>query len=590
MANKYRTHTCGELRGADAGKRVRLSGWVESLRRHGGVAFASLRDRYGVTQLRLDTSKPLWNVFANLTRESVVCVSGLVQARPSDARNPNMKTGEIEVAVEEVEVLSAVSSSLPFEIKEAKSVEPAVRFKYRYLEMREGSLIETLVFRHRLFSKIREFLSSEGFVEVETPCLTRSTPEGARDYLVPSRVHAGKFYALPQSPQLFKQLLMVGGLDKYFQIARCFRDEDLRADRQPEFTQLDVEMAFVEEEDVYDLVEHLICFVVEQTVGERLKRPFKRISYEDALLRYGSDAPDIRFGMEISDLSDIAAKSKSEILLSVLEKKGVVRGLCVNAALSRKELSLAEEVVKSCGAKGILHFHIEADGVRSPFAKFFDSVALDALKNRFDAKAGDTILVVADEERPAQTALGYLRKHLAQRLNIPRNPRLSFLWVVDWKLVELDEEGVLTNLHHPFTSPHPDDLERLESEPLSVRARAYDIVLNGSELGGGSIRIHNPDIQMRILKLLGLDEKTARDRFGFLLDALKSGAPPHGGIALGLDRFTAFLLGFDSITDVIAFPKTRQATCPLTDSPNEVTEEQLRDLHISIVKEKNSLS
>jgi len=582
MANRYRTHTCGELRGTDEGKKVRLSGWLESIRRHGGVAFASLRDRYGVTQLRIDTSKSVWRVFENLPRESVVCVEGIVSRRPKDALNPNMKTGEIEIVVESSEVLSTCGA-LPFEIKDCKTVDQSLRFKYRYLEMREGTLIEALMFRHKVFSKIREFLNDEGFVEVETPCLTRSTPEGARDYLVPSRLHVGKFYALPQSPQLFKQILMVGGVDKYYQIARCFRDEDLRADRQPEFTQLDIEMSFVEEEDIYDLVERLLQFVVKETTGETIEKPFRRIRFEDALQRYGSDAPDIRFGLEIVDASDIAAKSTSEILLGALEKKGVVLGLCVTGAqLSRKNLTTMEEVVKSCGAKGILHFYVEEEGMRSPLAKFFSPDGLKLLKERFGAKVGDTILLVADNEKTARTALGYLRRHLAQELKLPKSLKYSFLWVVDWKLMELDEQGKLSTLHHPFTSPHPDDLGLLESDPLRVRARAYDVVFNGLELGGGSIRIHEQEIQSRIFRLLGLDKQTVRERFGFLLDAFKMGAPPHGGIALGLDRFVALLLGYDSITDVIAFPKTRQATCPLTDSPNEVTKEQLRDLNISL--------
>jgi len=581
MKNKYRTHTCGELRRNDVGREVRLCGWLESLRHHGGVAFGRLRDRYGMTQLRIDTASEVGKVFDGVTRESVLLVEGLVEERPENQRNPEMETGDVEVVVRSVEVLSE-AEPLPFEIKEAETVRESIRLKYRYLQMREGKLLEALLFRHRLINKVREFLNEEGFIEVETPILTRSTPEGARDYLVPSRINIGKFYALPQSPQLFKQLLMCGGLDRYYQIARCFRDEDLRADRQPEFTQLDIEMSFVEEEDVQSLVERLFCFIMSEVMGERIERPFPRLDVAEAIRRFGTDAPDLRYALEIVDATDVVARSNANIFLKVVDGGGVARGLRIKGVhLSRKEVNSFEEVVKSCGAKGLAFFHIEKGRLRSPLAKFFDDDVAEALVERFDGRDGDTLLLVADEEEVVQTALGVLRREVAQRVGIEKEASFCFLWVVGWNMFEQGDEG-LAVLHHPFTQPHPDDVEFLEEEPLRARARAYDIVLNGAELGGGSIRINDPDLQLRILRLLGIDERTAMERFGFLLDALRLGAPPHGGIAIGLDRVVAQLLGRDAINDVIAFPKTRTAFCPLTSSPAPVDEEQLKELHIRL--------
>lgn len=580
MSNSYRTHTCGELRLSDAGKEVSLCGWLESIRHHGRVLFARLRDRYGMTQLRVDVNSSAWRVFEEVQRESVLRVSGIVEERPRNQRNPQMATGDIEVSVKNAEVLSE-ASPLPFEIKEADSVRESVRLKYRYLQMREGRLPEALLFRHRLITKIRDFLNGEGFIEVETPILTRSTPEGARDYLVPSRMSAGRFYALPQSPQLFKQLLMCGGMDKYYQIARCFRDEDLRADRQPEFTQLDIEMSFVNEEDVQDLVERLFCFLFSELKGEKLKRPFMRLNVKEALRLYGTDAPDLRYGIEIVDATEVLSRSDVEIFLRVIRAGGVVRGIKVpKTRLSRKQITSFEDAVKSCGAKGLAHFYVDGETLRSPLAKGLDSSATEGLIERFCAVSGDTILLVADDEKVAQTALGVLRCSVAERLNLQKGTENYFLWVVGWNMFEEDDEGRLTVLHHPFTSPHPDDIDLLKKEPLSVRARSYDIVLNGAELGGGSIRINDPELQLNILHLLGMDEKTAEERFGFLLEALRYGAPPHGGIAIGLDRVVAQLLGRDTINDVIAFPKTRTGFCPLTSSPAAVEEEQLKELHI----------
>jgi aspartyl-tRNA synthetase len=581
-----RTHTCGELAGGDVGADVVLNGWVESVRDHGGLRFIDLRDRYGFTQVVFGNDPAYEETVRGVRGEYVLSVQGTVRRRPPGMENPKIATGEIEVVARDCQVLNPARTP-PIEIAESGTAEPSeeVRLKHRFLDLRRRKVQAILVLRHRIVRAIREFMDGEGFIDVETPCLTRSTPEGARDFLVPSRLQSGRFFALPQSPQLFKQLLMISGLDRYYQIVRCFRDEDLRADRQPEFTQLDIEMSFVKEDDVMSLIDRLLAHVVREVHGREVPHPFPRLPYQEAMARYGSDKPDTRFGLEIQDLTDAACQTEFRVFKSVVDGGGKVRGLRVEArhGISRQEIDGAEPFVKQFGVRGLAWLRFDADGTRGSIAKFVGEDGARRLREASGCDTGDVLFLVADRDAAALPALGQLRLELGTRWKLADPGRMDFLWVVDFPLLEWDaEEKRWTACHHPFTSPRDADLERLESDPGAVSARAYDIVLNGRELGGGSIRIHRQDVQERVFRAIDLGEEEARRKFGFLLDALSFGAPPHGGIALGLDRLVMLLAGADSLRDVIAFPKTARGTCLMTDAPGEVTDRQLDELGLRL--------
>ncbi|HMF16313.1 MAG TPA: aspartate--tRNA ligase [Gemmataceae bacterium] len=587
MASWQRTHTCGELREEHVGKAVVLNGWVNTYRNQGGLVFIDLRDRYGITQVVFASEKPdLLKAAQDLRSEFVLAIHGTVAHRLPGKENDDLATGKIEVHAEKLEILNRCPTP-PFEVTEFAEQERAnedLRLQYRYLDLRRPSLQHTLMMRHRLNKVIRDHLDGLGFLELETPLLGRSTPEGARDYLVPSRVFPGQWFALPQSPQLYKQLLMVAGYDKYFQIARCLRDEDLRADRQPEFTQLDMEMSFVEMGDVFAVIESLIAEVFRKCIGVEIPRPFPRLLYPDAMVRYGSDKPDLRFGLEIADLGDLAAQTEFQVFRSTLESGGKVRGFNATAAaekFSRKGLDELGEQVKRSGAKGLAWIKVEVEKFTSPIEKFLPQPVQQALRERLAAKAGDLLLIVADKEDIVCQALGNLRLHLANTLKLIDPDRLDYkvAWVIDFPSFIFDkEEKRWAANHHPFTSPMDEDVAKLESDPGSVRAKAYDLVINGYEIGGGSIRIHNPEVQQRVFSVLGMSPEQARNRFGFLLDALKYGAPPHGGIALGLDRLSMMLARTGNIRDTIAFPKNQKARDLMTGAPAPVDAKQLKEL------------
>ena len=584
-----RTHLCGELRADHIGQTVTLCGWVHSRRNHGGVIFIDLRDREGLAQI---VFKPEHNQAALDTADSfraeyVVAARGQVRPRLPGMVNPKLATGEVEVYVDEVELLNAAETP-PFEIDDALDVSQELRLRYRYLDLRRPCMQRNLIFRSRCFRAIREYFARHGFIDVETPLLTKSTPEGARDYLVPSRVNPGRFYALPQSPQLFKQILMVAGLDRYVQIVKCLRDEDLRADRQPEFTQLDVEMSFIDEENVFGLIDGLMAEVMDKMLGITIDTPIRRLPYPEALARYGTDKPDLRFGMEIVDVGAIAAHCQFGVFTGVLEAGGQVRGLNAKGAAdkySRRQIELLAEWLKDFGARGLAWMKVDPSGkLASSIVKFFSDEQQAALAETMGAQPGDLLLFVAAPPAVAAASLDELRRRLGRELGLIPDGAYAFCWVVDFPLFHWNaEEQRPDPSHHPFTSPRPDDLGFLEERPLDVRARAYDIVLNGTELGGGSIRIHRRDVQERVLRLLNIGADEAREKFGFLLDALKYGAPPHGGIALGLDRLIMLLLGLDSLREVIAFPKTQKAVELLTGAPAPVDERQLRELGIRVV-------
>ena len=586
MSKLKRTHTCGQLRTKDIKTTVNLFGWVNSVRDHGGLIFIDLRDRYGITQVVFspDKGKEFYETAQQLKHEYVVAICGIVSARPDGTLNPNLDTGEIEVYADTIEILNK-SETPPFEIGDEGNVSLELRLKHRYLDLRRPIMQKRLIFRHKICQTIREYLDRLDFVDIETPVLTKSTPEGARDYLVPSRINLGKFYALPQSPQLFKQILMVAGYDRYFQIVRCFRDEDLRAQRQPEFTQMDMEMSFVDENDIIQVIEGLVATIFDKVIGKKIVTPFPRISYKEAMTSYGCDAPDLRFGMKIKDISDIVKASNFKVFLDVIKSGGQVRGLnatgCSN--YSRKDIDDLTAFVGQFGAKGLAWFKVEETGLTSSITKFFSADILEKIQKHMEAKNGDLLLFVADKSKIVCQSLAQLRLHLGHKNKHIDTNAFNFSWVVDFPLFDYNEDlKRYEALHHPFTSPHPEDLSFMEEKPLEVKARAYDLVLNGVELGGGSIRIHTPEVQKRVFRLLGIDDENAYKKFGFLLDALKYGAPPHGGIALGVDRMVTLLLKLDDIREVIAFPKTQKATCLMTDAPSEVDAQQLKDLGIRL--------
>jgi len=609
-----KTHYCGELRKKNIGEKVKLCGWVDSLRDHGGLLFLDLRDRSGVVQIVFNPEFKGFDTAKNLGNEYVISIEGKVKERPQGTVNPNLSTGEIEIVAEKIEILNQAKTP-PFEISEFAQVSEEVRLKYRYLDLRRERLQKNLSLRHKVCQTIRNFLTEEGFLEIETPFLTKSTPEGARDFLVPSRLNLGKFYALPQSPQLFKQILMCGGIEKYFQIVRCFRDEDLRADRQPEFTQVDLEMSFADEEDIFSLVEQMLAKVFAQVLEKKISLPFLRLEYEKAILTYGSDKPDLRFGLGIKDLTEIFQNTGYRIFREKIKEGGVVRGLKVEAKFTSKEIDELINFVKSQGAEGLSWIKY-ASRLESPILKFFSSEEIEKIKQIFSFQSGEMIFFLADKPDSVALWIGNLRNELARKLNLIRenlcssNHRFSgvsdnsrqfvFCWITNFPLFEYsEEEKRWVSRHHPFTAPKEEDLHLVTQLPVTsyqslnkIRARAYDLILNGEEIGGGSIRIHQRELQEKIFELLQISAPEAKERFSFLLEALEYGAPPHGGIALGLDRLVALICGEESIRDTIAFPKTQKAICPLTNAPAEVTERQLRELSVKtqIYPVRNSIS
>ena len=583
LGNWKRSHDCGGLRQHHAGEDVILMGWVNRRRDLGNLIFIDLRDREGITQVVFDpqideTAHERAHVLRN---EWVLAVKGTVASRLEGQENLDLPTGEIEIKAKEVKILNETETP-PFQVDGAVDASENLRLKYRYLELRRPQVFENFRKRHAIASCIRAYLNERGFIEVETPFLTKSTPEGARDYLVPSRVNRGMFYALPQSPQLFKQLLMMSGFDRYYQMVRCFRDEDLRADRQPEFTQVDLEMAFVDEKDVMDIFEEMMGTLFNRIMDKEIPSPIPHMTYQDAMDRFGTDRPDLRFDMELKDISDIAEKSDFKVFKGVIAEGGLVKAICVKqaaAAYSRKLLDEISSVAVANGAKGMAWIKVAEDKWQSPIAKFFDHEARSSLNVRLGALSGDLILMVADQPAITNAALSALRLEMARREKMIDKDAFAFVWVTDFPLLEYDDEAQrFVAVHHPFTAPSTEDLALLWEHPEKVRARAYDLVLNGSEIGGGSIRIHNAATQETVFKALGISPEEARLKFGFLIDALKHGAPPHGGMALGFDRLVAIMAGVKSIREIIAFPKTTSGTCPLTEAPSLVDPDQLKEL------------
>jgi aspartyl-tRNA synthetase len=581
-----RTHHCWELGIDDVEKEVVLMGWVHRRRDHGGVIFVDLRDREGITQVVFNplVDKKIHAKAHAIRNEYVLAVRGKVEPRPADMVNPKLKTGEIEVSVTELKILNKAKAP-PFLIEDEIDASETVRLRYRHLDLRRSKMQKNLILRHQVTSAVREYLNENGFFDLETPFLTRSTPEGARDYLVPSRVNPGQFYALPQSPQIFKQLFMIAGFDRYYQIVRCFRDEDLRADRQPEFTQIDIEMSFVGETDVMQLTEGLMTEVFKRVLGIKLKRPFYQLTYEEAVGRYGLDKPDTRFGLELKDISDIVAGSNFKVFADAVKKGGIVKALNAKGCIgfSRKEIDDLTDFVAVYRAKGMAWIKVKENEWQSPITKFFSDEEKQALAERIEMEPGDLIFFVADQPKVVNEALGHLRNHLGRTLGLIEEKEYHFLWVTRFPMFEYDEtEKRLQALHHPFTSPLEEDYARLKDEPLSVKSRAYDLVLNGFEIGGGSIRIHQRSIQEKVFEALNMDRKTYQGKFGFLLEALGSGAPPHGGIAIGYDRLVMLMCGETSIRDVIAFPKTQKAACLLTQAPSDTSKAQLDELYLKL--------
>ena len=586
MEGLKRTHNCGQLRVDDINSEVTLMGWVQRRRDHGGLIFVDLRDRYGITQVVFnpDVDRESHEKAALLRSEYVIAIKGNVSKRPEGTKNPNLATGEIEMLAKELNVLNDARTP-PFPIEEDVDVAEDTRLKYRYMDLRRRKLQRNLILRNKAAKTIREYLYNEGFLEIETPFLTKSTPEGARDYLVPSRVNPGNFYALPQSPQLFKQLLMIAGYDRYFQIVKCFRDEDLRADRQPEFTQIDMELSFIDREDIFRIVEGMMTLVFREVLNIDIKTPFKRLTYDDALERYGVDNPDTRFGLELKDVSDIFETSEFKVFADAVKQGGIVKA--VNAkgcsGFSRKDLDNLVDLARVYGARGLAWLKYESGTWQSPIAKFLNDSDKTALYERMDLSEGDMLLLVADQAKIANGTLGRLRLNIAERLGIIKQDTFDFTWIVDFPLLEYDQDEMrYTAMHHPFTAPVDEDIPKLKTEPDRVRAKAYDLVLNGSEIGGGSLRIYQRELQSAMFEVLKIGEEEAMAKFGFLLDALTYGAPPHGGMAIGFDRLIMILAGAESIRDVIAFPKTQKAACLMTDAPSKIDSKQLAELSLRL--------
>ncbi|WP_449598647.1 aspartate--tRNA ligase [Niallia sp. Marseille-Q9988] len=586
-----RTYFCGEVTEKSIGESIVLKGWVQKRRDLGGLIFIDLRDRTGIVQVVFnpEINKAAIEIADKVRNEFVLDIKGKVVARQEGTVNENIQTGKIEIIADEIKIINEAKTP-PFVISDQTDVAEDVRLKYRYLDVRRPVMFETLKMRHQVTKVMRDYLDSEGFLDIETPILTKSTPEGARDYLVPSRVHPGEFYALPQSPQIFKQLLMVGGVERYYQIARCFRDEDLRADRQPEFTQLDIETSFMSQEDITSMMEKMMAKIMKEVKGIDVPLPMPRMPYDEAMSRYGSDKPDTRFEMELVDLSEIVKDSSFKVFASAVETGGQVKAINVKNAgskYSRKDIDALTEFVKVYGAKGLAWLKVEEDGLKGPISKFISETEQKGLEQALSIEAGDLLLFVADKKNVVADALGALRLKLAKELDLIDQSKFNFLWVTDWPLFEYDEEeGRFYAAHHPFTMPQRTDLELLETNPKAVKAQAYDIVLNGYELGGGSLRIFEKDIQEKMFSLLGFTKEEAYTQFGFLLEAFEYGTPPHGGIAIGLDRLIMLLSGRTNLRDTIAFPKTASASCLMTNAPSEVSENQLTDLHLQLKLDK----
>ncbi|PID71481.1 MAG: aspartate--tRNA ligase [Desulfobulbus propionicus] len=584
MGSLRRTHNCNDLDAQHLGQEVTLMGWVLRRRDHGGVIFIDLRDRWGITQIVFnpEVNKDVHAKAHQLRNEWVLAVKGKVEKRPDDMENPKLKTGSIEILVNELRILNT-SETPPFPLDEDTEVSDNLRLQYRYLDLRRPEVAGNLILRHQALQNVRNYLNENNFLEIETPMLTRSTPEGARDYLVPSRVSSGKFFALPQSPQLFKQILMMSGMDRYYQIVKCFRDEDLRADRQPEFTQIDMELSFVDEEEIISIVEGMVSSLFKATIDVDLPLPIKRMSYDEAMQRFGTDRPDTRFGFELVDLTETLSGCGFKVFNSVIEKGGAVKAInakgCAN--FSRKDLDDLTEYAGRFGARGMAWIKIKEDEWQSPITKFFSADEIKGMGEALGAEPGDLILFGADKLSTVHQVLAELRLELGRRLELIEEGTYDFLWVTDFPMFEYDDEAKrYTAVHHPFTAPFDEHLDMLESNPGEVKSRAYDLVLNGNEIGGGSIRIHTPAVQEKVFKALGIDEEEAQEKFGFLLKALTYGAPPHGGIAFGVDRLIMLLTGASSIREVIAFPKTQRATCLLTEAPAPVQRKQLTELHL----------
>lgn len=587
-----RTTYNGVIRKEDIGKEVTVTGWVSRRRDHGGVIFIDLRDRTGILQVVFNPehNATAHNAAEDFRSEFVIACKGKVIARAEGMENPRLETGDIELMVEETELLN-VSETPPFMVTEDSDVRESVRLKYRYLDLRRPDLMKNFMVRHKVYQIVRKYFDEQGFIELETPFLTKSTPEGARDFLVPSRLNPGEFYALPQSPQIFKQILMVSGFDRYFQIVKCFRDEDLRQDRQPEFTQIDLEMSFIDEEDIYPLIEQMLAEVFEKILGKKLELPVPRITYAEAIDRFGLDAPDIRYGLELNTLTDLVGDVEFKVFREAADAGRLIKGICVPggaAKLSRKDLDELIKFVGKFGAGGMVWIKLNPDGWQSPVAKFIHADAQRKIEERMQAKQGDCLLIVADKPSVTNESLGRLRKQLAAQLGMIPQDTYAFTWVTDFPVFEYSEtDKRWSSMHHPFTAPLDEDLPLAEGDEFyKMRAKAYDIVLNGSEIGGGSIRIHRSEVQQKMFKMLGISQEEAELKFGFLLDALKFGAPPHGGLALGLDRLVMLLTGAESLRDVIAFPKTQTATCMMSGAPSAVDPTQLVELNIKTLAKK----
>ncbi len=582
-----RTHMCGELRLADEGNNVVLNGWVAKARSLGGLVFVDIRDKSGITQVTFNEDVPaeIIEMAKSLRSEYCIGVKGTVKERSS--KNPNLPTGDIEVFADDL-VIYSKSETPPIYIKDDDNVDDNLRLKYRYLDLRKQKMQRNLTFRHKITKCCRDYFDEQGFTEVETPMLIKPTPEGARDYIVPSRVHNGSFYALPQSPQMFKQLLMVGGTDRYMQIVKCFRDEDLRADRQPEFTQIDLEMSFAGVDDVIEMQEGFLKRVMKEVKGIDVETPFPRMTYAEAMERYGSDKPDTRFDIELNKLNDVFEGCGFEVFTKTLAEGGDIRGICVPGAASqysRKKIDKLVDEVKHYGAKGLVWIKYEESGISSSVSKFFSEDELKAVLDKVSAKPGDIVFIVSGTAKVTYDSLGFLRRRIAGQLGLLDDNQFNFLWVVDFPMFEEDEEGNLKAMHHPFTQPKLDELDKLDTDILSLNANAYDIVLNGVELGGGSVRIHDKELQARMFKALGLTDEECQEKFGFLIEAFKYGAPPHAGLAYGLDRLVMLLLGEKSIREVIAFPKNQNAECPVCEAPAPAGDGQLEELGIELIEE-----